>query len=141
MNGSEASILLDAVLPEGAEAPGVARRFVARLDPELPAELMPSVVLLVSEVVTNSYRHGAAGDDVIGLRVSLVDGGVRVEVSDAGAGPTAPILRQGSVDGGWGLRIVDELSSRWGISAEGRRRVVWFEMPTADVGRQPVAGS
>jgi anti-sigma regulatory factor (Ser/Thr protein kinase) len=141
VNSSDAALLLDAALPEGPEAPGVARRFVARLRPELPADLMPSVVLLVSEVVTNSYRHGAAGDDVIGLRVSLVDEGVRVEVSDAGAGPTVPVIRRGSVDGGWGLRIVDELSSRWGISTEGRRRVVWFELPTADVGSQPVAGS
>jgi anti-sigma regulatory factor (Ser/Thr protein kinase) len=134
-------LLLDAELPEGPQAPGVARRFVARLGAELPADLMPSILLLVSEVVTNSYRHGASGDDLIGLRVCLLEGGVRVEVSDAAAGATAPAIRQGSVDGGWGLRIVDQLSSRWGVSTEGRRRIVWFELPTADVGRQPVAGS
>ena len=78
---------------------------------------------------------------MIGLRVTLTQGCVRVEVSDAAAGVTAPAIRQPSVEGGWGLRIVDQLSSRWGVSSEGERRVVWFELPTADVGRQPVAGS
>ena len=141
MSSGGGAILVDAELPEGPQAPRVARRFVGRLSSDLPAGLMPTIVLLVSEVVTNSFRHGAAGDDVIGLRVILDGEVVRVEVSDAGAGMTRPVIRQASIDGGWGLRIVDELSSRWGVSTEGQRRVVWFELPMADVGTQPVAGS
>lgn len=135
------AVLIDAELPEGPHAPSVARRFVGRLSADLPAGLMPTMALLVSEVVTNSFRHGAAGDDVIGLRVLLEGEVVRVEVSDAGAGSTKPVIRPASIDGGWGLRIVDELSSRWGVSTEGRRRVVWFELPAVDVDKQPVAGS
>lgn len=135
------SVLIDAELPEGPHAPGVARRFVGRLSSDLPADLIPTMALLVSEVVTNSFRHGAAGDDVIGLRVILDDAIVRVEVTDAAAGTTRPVIRQALIDGGWGLRIVDELSSRWGVSTEGERRVVWFELPAVDAGTQPVAGS
>ncbi|HEY8200341.1 MAG TPA: hypothetical protein VII47_03210 [Actinomycetota bacterium] len=98
-------------------------------------------LLLEAELPEGPEAPGAARDDVIGLRMRLVEGGIRVELSDACAGSTGPAVRRASVDGGWGLQIVNELSSRWGVSTEGGRRVAWFELSTVDVGRQPVAAS
>ena len=141
MSRRQGSVLLDAELAKGPQAPGVARRLVARLAPELSADLIPRIALLVSEVVTNSYRYGGSGREVIGLRVGLGDGGVRVEVSDAGTGPTAPAIREPSLDGGWGLRIVDELSSRWGVKRKPKCTIVWFELETSGVGSHPGTGS
>jgi anti-sigma regulatory factor (Ser/Thr protein kinase) len=133
-------VLLDTELVKGPQAPGAARRLVARLAPELSGELVTRIVLLVSEVVTNSYRYGGSGDETIGLRVGLRDGGVRVEVSDAGTGPTTPAIREGSIDGGWGLRIVEELSSRWGVKTRPKRTIVWFELEMSGVGSHPGTG-
>jgi hypothetical protein len=41
-------------------------------------------------------------------------------------------MREPSADGGWGLHIVDNLASRWGIEDQGARTVVWFEIEIAN---------
>ena len=53
-------------------------------------------------------------------------GGIRVEVSDLGPGIDADVAE---VSTGWGLRLVELLSDRWGIEdAAGGK--VWFEVDT-----------
>lgn len=78
--------------------------------------------LLVSELVTNAVTHGVGE---IWLRVDTETDGVRVEVSDQGNVALAPSPTPGA-HGGWGLRIVDELASEWGV-LEGSTRV-WFRL-------------
>jgi hypothetical protein len=81
------------------------------------------VVLVVSELLTNALLHGE-GAPVLRLTVSSV--WVRVEVSDESL--TLPRLREPGPDGGWGMRMVDELGANWGSRVEGRGKVVWCEL-------------
>lgn len=84
--------------------------------------------LLVSEVVTNAVVHGG---DTSALEVvaSLTDESVRVEVCDDGEG-FVPRPRALAPDeaGGWGLFLVEQLASSWGVTFSGRT-TVWFELP------------
>jgi anti-sigma regulatory factor (Ser/Thr protein kinase) len=117
-------------LPHGAQAPGAAREVVdGLLDARLPAETLAEVRLVVSELVTNAVRHGAANDGVVEMFVTLGGGIARVEVIDDGAGFEPPQDAPRPEDlGGWGLIVVDRLASRWGVEGGPRTRV-WAELP------------
>lgn len=80
------------------------------------------VVLVVSELVTNSVRHGSS--DGIDVKVSAGNGRIRVEVSDNGPGFAADAPR----GEGLGLAIVERLADRWGMSDERRKFTVWAEL-------------
>ena len=87
------------------------------------------MLLLISEVVTNSVKHSTAAETPIELDASLVGRTVHVVVSDGGEG-FARRAREPSSSGGYGLLLLDAQATRWGISGHGRTRV-WFEV---DVG-------
>jgi PAS domain S-box-containing protein len=117
-------------LAGGAHAPAVAR---AALDSSLPAGALGeadahTARLLVSEIVTNSVRHGGAGeDDWIGLDVAISPAALRVEVSDNGPGFSAePVHPEPDDIGGRGLFLVEQMADRWGHAEAGTR--VWFEV-------------
>ena len=110
----------------GPDAPAEARTALRRFHPDLPPELMQVIVLLASELVANAVKHAEAA--VVAIRYAVLPEHVRVEVSDAGPGfAQAPPKPDPSGIGGWGLHLVDELSSRWGVS-EGPGARVWFEL-------------
>ena len=110
----------------GPDAPGEARAALRRFHRELPPELMQIIVLLASELVSNAVKHAAA--DWVPIRCEVMPAYVRVEVVDDGDGFSAtPVRREPGGTGGWGLHLVDELSSRWGV-AGGERTLVWFEV-------------
>ena len=113
-------------IPGSPNAPGEARAALRRSHPELPAELMQVVVLLASELVSNAVKHGAA--EYISLRCQVTPQHVRVDVTDEGPGFAQRIVKPDpSGVGGWGLHLVDKLSTRWGIvGGQGAR--VWFEL-------------
>lgn len=80
--------------------------------------------LIVSELVTNSLRYGPG--EIIEVEITVTeDGSVTGEVEDHGRGEVEmrEIADEG---GGFGLRIVDALASRWGV-CEGSTHV-WFEL-------------
>ena len=117
------------VLPGGPEAPVEARSAIGLLGRRIGPELQPLVALLVSELVTNSVKHGGAGpDNPVRLELVASDQGVRVEVSDLGPGFTPTPQPNGAPggNGGWGLMMVDRSAARWGIRQGGR--CVWFEL-------------
>lgn len=110
----------------GPDAPSEARTALRRFHPELPPELMQVIVLLASELVSNAVKH--AGAAMVALRFAILPEHVRVEVADEGPGFDQGIARPDpSGVGGWGLHLVDELSSRWGVG-EGPGARVWFEL-------------
>ena len=112
--------VLTAQLAAPAQARSVVRRLLKLWDGGEPAEIAE---LLTSELVTNAVVH--ATTEIL-LRVEANPSLVRVEVSDAGAG--LPAIRTPDV-GGYGLRIVDRLASRWGVDPAGANgKVVWFEL-------------
>ena len=104
-----------------------ARRVAAQVGPYLPPVVAENLVLLVSEVVSNSFRHAnlRADDDVV-LRIQLLESSVWVEVTDPGRGSSHPKLRNSSPEGGWGLNLVERLAERWGVALRPTR--VWFEL-------------
>jgi anti-sigma regulatory factor (Ser/Thr protein kinase) len=115
-------------LPGGPRSPGLARRaveehFTAALD----ADRLASVDLLATELVSNAVRHGGAdeGKQVI-LHLALAPGCLRIEVCDPGAGFEAGTPSPYG-EGGYGLFIVAEVSSRWGVSHD-VDNCAWFEL-------------
>lgn len=124
----------------GQSAPERARRHVlARLDGDLSALRVSDAVLVVSELVTNSVTHAKVTSEgqlsleltrtVDHLRIAVIDPGSKLEPHLT---PLEPARR-----GGFGLRLVAELSSAWGVirDASGSTRV-WCELPLLD-GAQP----
>ena len=122
-------MLLDVDIPRDTKAPWHARRAVEQLDGELADEVRPQVMLLVSELITNSVKYGGRGD----LRLQIdakQPRRLRVEVIDQGAGFTPTVRdRPLTTAGGWGLHLVESLADRWGVH-EGSTHV-WFEIDRA----------
>ena len=109
-----------------------ARRAVARFEQGVPAPVIESARLLVTELVTNSLLHGIAeGDGWIDVVIELRAQCLRIEVADPALTGCRPVLR--SVDqsstSGWGLQLVDRLASDWGVET-GSGTCVWCEIAT-----------
>ena len=114
------------VLHSSSAAPALARRFVCSvLASWAIGDAYSDAPLVASELVTNAVRH-AAGD--VAVSIARVDGTVRLAVSDGSE--TLPIVRdlEEARDGGWGLNIVDRLSSSWGLETYPRGKTVWCEL-------------
>ena len=108
-------------------APRAARDALAVVVADLPGEQIATGRLLMSELVSNSVRHGPSEAGAkLGIFVGVERNRLRVEVSDAS--PDSAELRQAGEAGGYGLRFVDALSSRWGSSRDGDLNVTWFEL-------------
>ncbi len=100
----------------------------------LDEETVATVRLLVSELVTNSVRHGCPDESShIELALSVTPQFVRVEVADAGAGFRPEARAEGQDEAsGWGLVLVEALSHRWGTERE-RGTLIWFEIDSPSV--------
>jgi anti-sigma regulatory factor (Ser/Thr protein kinase) len=121
--------LVEAKLNSGLRAASEARALVARLRGTGLDRVLDDATLLVSELVTNSYRYGGLQQgDTISLTISQEGRTVRVEIADPGRGETTPAPRRPTVEGGWGLEIVRRTADRWGAQKDGRGTVVWFEL-------------
>lgn len=118
-------------LERNVEAPGIARAAATGLCQEAGVDHSScfTVVLLVSEIVTNAVLHSEGPQESsIGLSITVAKDLVRVTVTDAGEGftpkPRDPASREG---GGYGLYLLEKSASRWGVSAlDGT--CVWFEV-------------
>ena len=116
-------------LPGGPGAVAAARHALDDFAGDMDGSLVSDARLLVSELVTNSVRHGeAARSGEVGFHVAVAAEVMRIEVSDAGAG-FEPVARTVGQDegSGWGLFLVEQLADRWGVERNGPTRV-WFEL-------------
>ena len=117
-------------LERDVSAPGVARVAVAEqlCAAGIDGDFKETVVLLVSEVVSNAVRHSEGpADAMIALKATITAGRVRVAVTDPGAGFT-PRPRDPEQSGaGYGLYLVERSASRWGVESDGGT-TVWFEL-------------
>ena len=121
--------------PKSRASAREARRWLAETESDLPVSTRDLLVLMISEVVTNSVVHGDLRvTDVIDVRVRRRGDVVRIEVHDPGRGfdvaevfpPTHERLGNGS-ERGYGLRLVDTIATAWGVD-ESRPTTVWFEL-------------
>jgi anti-sigma regulatory factor (Ser/Thr protein kinase) len=123
-------MLAEVGLPIGLRAPGAARLVVTTCLSGLVApHILADVELLVSELVTNSVRHGRLRDhDTVLVRVYVASDVLRVEIDDPGS--TGNVARhrpdREAGRGGFGLNLVDLLAASWGVSRNHRTNV-WFE--------------
>jgi signal transduction histidine kinase len=82
------------------------------------------VLVLVTELVTNSLRHAAPSPIVVHL--AAAERIIRVEVLDGGPG-FAPADRPPGPDGGFGMLLLRSLADRWGVVTDDGT-CVWFEL-------------
>jgi anti-sigma regulatory factor (Ser/Thr protein kinase) len=113
--------------PPAQEAPAQARAALEVFDQILSPEVLEDLQLVVSELVTNSVKFGPQRNITLSLQIGT-DGLVQGEVIDQGDGERAKIEMnpEPTLEGGWGLHLVDRVAQRWGVH-EGSTHV-WFEV-------------
>lgn len=75
-----------------------------------------AVAVIVAELAANAVTHGRVPGRDFELRLSLVTGSVRVEVTDTRGELPAPVRPPGPLDeGGRGLLLVEALADRWEV--------------------------
>ncbi len=123
-------------LPAGTMAVPAARRFTAETLGawQLADQTQETAELVVSELVGNAVEHGGGSAE---LRLSLLDGAIRVDVVDGS--PELPVLCSPDPveDRHRGLLIVGALSARWGSEVVGSGKTVWAELACAEAARSP----
>lgn len=80
------------------------------------------MVLILSELVTNSVRH-ADGTDDVDVWIGASNDQIRIEVTDGGPGFDTNTQRDGL-----GLHIVDRVADKWGVLAGEAKFTVWAEI-------------
>ncbi|MFB7264731.1 ATP-binding protein [Streptomyces nojiriensis] len=85
--------------------------------------------LLVAELSANAVLHGRVTGRDFELRMTLLEGVLRVEVSDARR-DRRPALRPHAyqAESGYGLRIVDAVAADWGVMDRLIGKTVWAEL-------------
>lgn len=115
--------------PCGDDAPAAAQRFATEfLDGSAFESMTETLVLLVSEVVTNAVQHTDSARVIAGLaHIDLET--VRCAVTDDAAEQAPSVMStEPSRVGGLSMAIVESLSSRWGCARDGSSKSVWFEI-------------
>jgi len=125
---------LELVVDAAPTAAREARRAVAR-GGLVSGKQEATLLLLVSELVSNSVRHAGLGEDErIRLRARCDEQCAYVEVCDRGHSGRVPAKRAHSdalEPGGLGLVLVDEMADRWGVACTNHETCVWFELACA----------
>jgi anti-sigma regulatory factor (Ser/Thr protein kinase) len=127
---SETRVLKRVTIPALPEQVRVVRAFVAgvlgQYHPHADVAL-----LLASELMTNSVRHGgsAVPGGLVTVTVAACSKGVRIEVTER-SGDGVPVLKPadggGEAEGSRGLLLVDALAARWGYQRGGGLATTWF---------------
>ena len=84
--------------------------------------------LLVSELVTNTVRHGDCGPyDTVEVLIDRQPDWLRVAVCQRAVIGALEVAKDREArEGGWGLMLVDELAEDWGVDDE--PNCVWFKL-------------
>lgn len=102
---------------------------------------LDDVVLLLSEVVTNSVVHSDSGRTTGGsvtVCLGLGGGMIHAEVIDDGSATSLPFVRatDSDSDGGRGLLLVETMATAWGTHHDPEAgTAVWFHLPTTETSR------
>jgi anti-sigma regulatory factor (Ser/Thr protein kinase) len=113
-------------IPNGPEAAARARELVGPFSSRLPAEVLRDARLVLSELVTNSYKHAGNPEGApIRVVLALSGNGLRLEVVDGSIFDPTPETPQELRSVKWGLHLVDRLADDWGRMSEGG---IWAEL-------------
>ncbi len=117
----------------GASAPCRARAsMLSRLGGQLATPRADEAALIVSELVTNSVLHADVGPgQTLTVQWVTLEDRLRITVTDPGSHLVPEIRASEQPDpGGYGLKIVDELSCAWGVTHDDAGRTsVWCDLP------------
>lgn len=115
-----------AAVSNGRTAPAEARSFVRSIGDRLPGPLVDDAALVVSELVTNSYKHaGAPEGSPIDVVLDLDEERLRLEVIDHSIFDPTPESSNELRETKWGLFLVDRIADDWGRISEGG---IWAEL-------------
>ena len=110
--------------PNDSLTPALARSALATTVIGIPAEAFDTAALLTSELVTNSVKHSAS--EWVEVAITLNTNVLRIEVSDQNGQAIRP--RTPDIDGGWGLTLVGELATRWGVERHSNGKTISVEL-------------
>jgi transcriptional regulator with XRE-family HTH domain/anti-sigma regulatory factor (Ser/Thr protein kinase) len=114
-------------LPADTQAARTAREAVTFVTDEIPEATAQTARLLVTELVSNSVRHGPQGAGAtVELAIEVGRNVLRVEVADRSSTPAR--AKPPSHEGGYGLALVDAKASRWGTEQRDSLNVTWLEL-------------
>jgi anti-sigma regulatory factor (Ser/Thr protein kinase) len=121
--------ILELALPPVPSSAGAARRALGEycMKYGVPADLLESGELVISELVTNAVLHARtpflvwAEYDAGALTVAVADGNSTLPRLL----PPDDDLRQG----GRGMAVIDELGGRWGVVKTDLGKTVWATIP------------
>jgi anti-sigma regulatory factor (Ser/Thr protein kinase) len=121
---------LTATLPPDVGAPATARRDLAAMlvHDHIEPNLIDEALIVLSELVTNAVVHARSS---ILVHAELDHRLLHLEVvDDSVVAPRRHIPDDD--DGGWGLNLVEHLTTEWGFGPreDGREgKVVWVNLP------------
>jgi signal transduction histidine kinase len=115
---------LELTLPARVESVAEARAAAGPLLEGLSDDVREGVRVVVSELVTNAVRHGPGGN--VTVRLQRDGKTIRGEVEDEGREIVVGPIEPATPRGGFGLRVVNALSDKWGVSKGSTH--VWFEL-------------
>ncbi|MFI4990602.1 MAG: ATP-binding protein [Solirubrobacterales bacterium] len=124
------TLRVELALERDVQAPALARAEIAECcrELELGGSLCQSLILLVSEVVSNAVRHSSGDSSApVGLVASFGERTIRVTVTDAGSGFTPRPRDPARTHDGYGLYLLEKVADRWGVESCGGTEV-WFEL-------------
>jgi anti-sigma regulatory factor (Ser/Thr protein kinase) len=137
-------------MPRGAAHPRADLYLQLPCDEEAPAAVRDALrglhavgwtigdaMLVASELVSNAVVHSGAGpDELLAVHVKLGGGRLLISVRDPGrSGLDVKPRPKGDEFGGLGLRLVEQLSERWGTERRRGQRV-WAELEVPDRERE-----
>ncbi|MGI4893922.1 MAG: ATP-binding protein [Janthinobacterium lividum] len=114
----------EVLLPLDDHAPKAARDFARRnICSAHQAAVGDEAELLVSELVTNSFRHSAPP---VRMHIACeAPGGLRISVRNGAPGVPEP--RSAGIDdeSGRGMFLLDVISEAWGVDSDEHGKTVW----------------
>lgn len=120
--GGDGRLVLD--LSPDATAPGAARHAMQDWLAEqgVAEDVVRDVIVVLSELVTNSVVHAGSRTRVV---AELDPEHLRLEIHDGSPRPPVPRTPGGQLAGGYGLRIVEQLTEQWGWTPTSSGKCVW----------------
>ncbi|MFD0273552.1 ATP-binding protein [Kitasatospora sp. NPDC127111] len=98
-----------------------------------PPHLAEDTVLVVGELLANASRHA---DGPQSLVLTLRAERLRVAVVDHNPAPPRPRRADPAGAGGYGLHLLDRLTTAWGTACGTRGKTVWAELATTTADRR-----